>query len=228
MSGDGSTGLFDIFGPVMLGPSSSHTAGVCRIAFIARSIFVGEVEKAVIRFFGSLAATYAGHGSDRAAVGGLLGIRPDDERMSFSLELADKLAFPYSIVAEREKVERYHPNTVVIELEGGKKRLRVRGASIGGGNILIQSVNGYSLDLRGELDAVLALHHDEVGVIAIVSHILAASRVNIANAVSHRKDKGDEAMLVIEVDGTVPTAALDQIHNLPAIYEVVYVPAIKG
>lgn len=220
-------GILDLFGPVMIGPSSSHTAGVARIAFLARKIFPYSLEGAKVTFYGSLARTYKGHGSDKAAVAGLLGIRPDDERLGYALELAAKEGLPYEIVADYEGPERYHPNTAVIELWGKGKRSRVRGASIGGGEIRLQSVNGFEANLDGSLEALLILHRDEVGVIAIVSHILAASHFNIASVASHRKDKGEEALMVVEVDGIVPSTIANQIRELPAVREVVYIPSIQ-
>lgn len=224
----GSTGILDIFGPVMIGPSSSHTAGVARIAFLARKIFPYPLDRALVTFYGSLARTYRGHGSDKAAAAGLLGILPDDERLGFALELARKESYPIEIRPEYGGPERYHPNTAVIELWSGERHARIRGASIGGGEIRLQSVNGFQADLDGSLDALLVLHRDEVGVIAIVSHILAASRFNIASVASHRKDKGDEALLVVEVDGSVPQTLVGQIRELPPVREVVYVPSIHG
>jgi L-serine dehydratase len=221
-------GVMDIFGPVMIGPSSSHTAGVARIAFLARRIFPYPLGRAKLSFYGSLARTYRGHGSDKAAVAGLLGILPDDERLGYALELAKKEGLEVEIVPVYEGPERYHPNTVVVELWSGEGYSRVRGASIGGGEIRLQTINGFETDLDGSLEALLVLHHDEVGVIAIVSHILAASRFNIASVASHRKDKGDEALMVVEVDGSVPTSIVAQIKELPSVREVVYIPSIHS
>lgn len=222
------TTLFDIFGPVMIGPSSSHTAGVARIAFLARRIFPYRLERARVSFYGSLARTYRGHGSDRAAVAGLLGILPEDERLSYSLELAKKEGLEVEIVPVYDGPERYHPNTLVIELWGIGQYTRVRGASIGGGEIRIESVNGFAANLNGALDALLVIHRDEVGVIAIVSHILAANHFNIASVASHRKDKGEDALMVVEVDGVVPASIVTQIRELPSIREVVYIPSIRS
>ncbi len=230
------TGILDILGPVMIGPSSSHTAGVARIAFLARKIFPYPLLRARVSFYGSLARTYRGHGSDKAALAGLLGILPEDERLGYARELAEREGLAYEIVPVYEGPERYHPNTAVIELwaadESGEKSaeryIRIRGASIGGGEIRLQSIGGFEADLDGSLDALLVLHRDEIGVIAIISHILAANRFNIASAVSHRKDKGDEALLVIEVDGVVPAGIVAQVRELPAVREVVYVPSIRA
>ncbi len=221
---DRNVSLLDIFGPVMIGPSSSHTAGVARIAFLARKIFPYPLDGARVSFYGSLARTYKGHGSDKAAVAGLLGILPEDERLGYALELAAREGLAVEIVPVYDGPERYHPNTAVVELWSGDRRIRIRGASIGGGEIRLQSIGGFEADLACSLDAILVLHRDEVGVIAIVSHILAANRFNIAGVASHRKDKGDEALLVVEVDGVVPASIVAQIRDLPAVREVVYVP----
>ncbi len=228
--------VFDILGPVMIGPSSSHTAGVARIAFLARKMFARKPDAAKVRFYGSLAATWRGHGSDRAAIAGLLGVPPEDERLGRGAELLEEAAamgdgFPIDLVSEDELPATWHPNTVAVELEGkgddGKpKRLRLRAASVGGGAIRIEEIDGYRVNLSGELDALLVLHHDEIGVIAIVSHILAANRINIAATSSHRKEKGDEALLVVETDGALPQAVVEQIEGLPPVYAVVRVPAL--
>lgn len=228
--------IFDILGPVMIGPSSSHTAGVARIAFLTRKMFGRKPDRARVRFYGSLAATWRGHGSDRAAIAGLLGIPPEDERLSRGAELLEEAketgeGFPIDLEPVEELPATWHINTVVVEVEGigpdGKaKRLRLRAASIGGGAIRIEEIDGYRVNLSGELDALLVLHHDEIGVIAIVSHILAANRINIAATSSHRKEKGDEALLVVETDGALPQAVVEQIEGLPPVYAVVRVPAL--
>jgi L-serine dehydratase len=228
--------IFDILGPVMIGPSSSHTAGVARIAFLARKMFGRKPDRAVVRFYGSLAATWRGHGSDKAAIAGLLGVSPEDERLARGAELLEDAAatgegFPIELLPVEELPATWHPNTVTVELEaagneGKPKRLRLRAASIGGGAVRIEEIDGYRVNLSGELDALLVLHHDEIGVIAIVSHILAANRINIAGTSSHRKEKGDEALLVVETDGAIPEAVVEQIEGLPPVYAVVRVPAL--
>jgi L-serine dehydratase len=227
MSGE-SFGLLDIFGPVMIGPSSSHTAGVARIAFLARKILPQRLDRAKVSFYGSLARTWRGHGSDKAAIAGLLGFLPEDERLGFAPAIAERECLKVEIVPVNDGPERYHPNTAVIELWAGEKYLRVRGASIGGGEILLQSINGFEAALDGSLDAILVLHRDEVGVIALVASLLAGKGFNIASLVSHRKDRGDEALLVAEVDGIVPTNIVAALGALGAVRDVVYVPSIKG
>lgn len=228
--------IFDILGPVMIGPSSSHTAGVARIAFLARKMFGRRPDRATVRFYGSLSATWRGHGSDKAAIAGLLGVPPEDERLARGAELLEEAkatgeGFPIDLIPMDELPATWHPNTVAVELEaslgdGKSQRLRLRAASIGGGAVRIEEIDGYRVNLSGELAALLVLHHDEIGVIAIVSHILAANRINIAGTSSHRKEKGDEALLVVETDGEIPQAVVEQIEGLPPVYAVVRVPAL--
>lgn len=221
--------IFDIFGPVMIGPSSSHTAGVSRIAYLAQKIFAEHIETVEITFYGSLAYTYKGHGSDNAVLSGLLGIPCDDERLAFGSEIAKKNNLSYKIISEPNLPEKYHPNTLKLKIENQNgKKLTLIGESIGGGNISIKEINGYRTEISGDYDSILVLHHDERGVIAIVSHILAANSINIASVVSHRKDRGTEALMVVEIDSQIQKSVLLQIQNLPPIYDIVYVPSIKG
>jgi len=225
---DKKIGLFDMLGPVMIGPSSSHTAGVARIAFLARRIFPLPLDRARVSFYGSLARTYRGHGSDKAAIAGLLGILPEDERLAFAPELAARAHLDVEIVPVFDGPERYHPNTVVIELFSGERSSRLRAASVGGGEILLQSINGFDALLDGRLDAILVLHHDEPGVIARVAALLAAAGLNIASLASRRKDRGDTALIVAEVDGAVDSWLIASIAALGAVREVVSVPSIRS
>jgi L-serine dehydratase len=225
---DRKVGLFDMLGPVMIGPSSSHTAGVARIAFLARKILGQAPERARVSFYGSLARTYRGHGSDKAAIAGLLGILPDDERLGFAPELALRSGLSVEIRPVFDGPERYHPNTVVIELWSGDRRLRVRGASVGGGEILLQSINGFEALIDGRLDALLVLHHDEPGVIAHVAALIAGAGLNIASLASRRKERGDEALIVAEIDGAAPAGLIASLVALSAVRDVVHVPSMRS
>lgn len=172
---DRRVGLFDMLGPVMIGPSSSHTAGVARIAYLARRILPLPLDSARVLFYGSLARTYRGHGSDKAAIAGLLGILPEDERLGFSPEIAAREGLKVEIVPVFESPERYHPNTDVIELASGERRLRVRAASVGGGEILLQSVNGFEAlivaEVDGVVDAALIASLSGLGAVLDVVHV---------------------------------------------------------
>jgi L-serine dehydratase len=238
--------LFEIFGPVMIGPSSSHTAGVARIAFLARKMFGAAPERALVRFYGSLASTWEGHGSADAAAAGLLGIPPEDERLFRGRELLGELGkegkgFALRIIPVEELPPSWHPNTLSIELfgkaaaepagdpaAGENSYLSIRGSSIGGGSIRVDEIDGYRVNLSGELEAVLVLHHDEIGVIAQISRILASGRINIAGTSSLRREKGEEALLVVETDSPVPPELLVQIKALAPIYRVMRVPSLEG
>jgi L-serine dehydratase len=226
--------LFEIFGPVMTGPSSSHTAGVARIAYLARRMFGALPGKAWIRFYGSLASTWKGHGSGDAALAGLLGIHPEDEGISRGRELLKQYqeegkGFPVEIETYTDLPSSWHPNSMVIEIfgrEGPGHHLSIRASSTGGGSIRIDEINGFEVNLSGELEALLVLHHDEVGVIAEVSRFLAKERINIAGTSSHRREKGDVALLVVEADGKIPQVIRGQLEDLPAIYQVLYIPSV--
>jgi L-serine dehydratase len=245
--------LFEVFGPVIIGPSSSHTAGVARIAYLTRKMFGAVPGRVIVRFYGSLASTWKGHGSADAVAAGLLGIPPEDERLFRGRAILRDLqargqGFPVEIIPVPGLPPSWHPNTVVLELAGDvpearnvpepggeqrerspfHKRLTIRASSVGGGSIRLDEINGYQVSLSGELEAILVLHHDEVGVIAEVSHILAAGTINIAATSSHRKEKGDEALLVVETDGSVPEEILRQIQALPPVYELIRVPSLEG
>ena len=223
--------LFEIFGPIMIGPSSSHTAGVARIAWLAGSMFALKPTEVVVNFYGSLAATYRGHGSDKAVYAGLLGILPWDEKLSSGDKILKGLqdkgqGFKAAINAMEEMPPSWHPNTVILELKNEKKVLKLRAASIGGGSICINEINGYQVNLSGDLEALLVLHRDEVGVIASVSHALASEKINIAATSSVRKEKGKEALLVVEIDGTFPQKVISQVESLTSIIEVLKVPSM--
>jgi len=218
--------LFDVIGPVMIGPSSSHTAGVARICFLARKAFGERPGKARVTFHGSLAATWRGHGSDKAALAGLLGFHPEDERLSFARELAAREGLVVEFVEDRSVVAGVHPNTLRVELEGGGRKLSITGCSIGGGAVRVENVNGFPASISGELDAVLVRHRDRPGVIAGVTGVLAEAGVNIATAASRRNQKGDEALLVVEVDGVPPGAALAAIRALPEVLAAVHLPSV--
>ncbi|GKU82432.1 L-serine ammonia-lyase, iron-sulfur-dependent subunit beta [Niallia sp. NCCP-28] len=210
--------VFDIIGPVMIGPSSSHTAGAARIGRVARNLFDRQPKRASIHLYGSFAQTYKGHGTDVAIVGGLLDFDTFDERIKNSLTLARKLGMEVSFHVEEAIPE--HPNTAKIVLSDDQGELELVGISIGGGKIEITELNGFKLRLSGHHPAILVVHNDKFGAIAKVSNILAKYEINIGHMEVSRKEKGMLALMTIEVDQNIDEAILKEIENLEAIEKV--------
>ncbi|WP_078554752.1 L-serine ammonia-lyase, iron-sulfur-dependent subunit beta [Bacillus alkalicellulosilyticus] len=210
--------VFDIIGPVMIGPSSSHTAGAARIGRVARTLFGKQPDWAVISFYGSFAKTYKGHGTDRAVVGGILDFDTFDERIIQSLEIAKQ--HNLGITINEEEAIPNHPNTAKIILGNDKEKLELVGISIGGGKIEIIELNGFQLRLSGNHPALLVVHDDRYGVIANVSNVLAGLHINIGHMEVSRKDKGQEALMVIEVDQNLNEDILTKIGQLEHIKKV--------
>lgn len=210
--------VFDIIGPVMIGPSSSHTAGAARIGKVARALFAEVPERADVHFYGSFAKTYRGHGTDVAVVGGLLDYETNDERIRDAFHHAKEAALDVHLHEEEAVV--HHPNTCRIKLTKGDKRLDLVGVSIGGGKIEIVELNGFELRLSGNHPAILVAHLDRYGVIAAVSNLLAKHQLNIGHMEVSRKEKGETALMVIEVDQNVDKALLLELERLPHITHV--------
>lgn len=210
---------FDIIGPIMIGPSSSHTAGAARIGRVARTLFGREPKKAVISLYGSFAKTYKGHGTDVAIVGGLLDFDTFDERIPHALILAEKAGIDVEFIVENSVPD--HPNTVRIRLFDEKNELDVVGISIGGGSIEITELNSFKLKLSGEYPAILVVHQDRYGAISDVTNILAKYQLNIGHMEVSRKEKGNTAMMVIEVDQKIEEAVIKEIEKLPNITQTI-------
>ncbi len=210
--------VFDVIGPVMIGPSSSHTAGASRIGAIARSVFNEQPAQVEIHLYGSFAKTYKGHGTDVALIGGLLGFLPDDPRMKESGKLAEEWGMHIQFIEETE--EAPHPNTVKLVLKNGMKQMTLVGASIGGGKVEIIRLNEFELEFTGTAPALLVLHEDKFGIIASVTKIIADYEVNIGAMKVSRKIKGDDALMVIEVDQQVDESLTLEIAKLDGIFQV--------
>ena len=215
--------IFDVIGPVMVGPSSSHTSGAASIAWMARQIFTGTPVKVTFTLYGSFADTYQGHGTDRALVGGLLGYRPDDIRIRNSFEHARKDGLDFRFVIDHE-TETNHPNTVDILMESGNGHtLLVRGESIGGGRVRIVRMNDIDVDFTGEYSTLVIGHEDRTGVAAYITGILSDHNVNIAFMKLFRKEKGKSTITVIESDEYIPFEAVsdllanDQVNSVDVI-----------
>ena len=215
--------VFDIIGPVMIGPSSSHTAGAVRIGQLARKLFGRDPEQATIRFFGSFARTYCGHATDVAVVAGIMGFESSDERIPEALEIAAQQGLQVSFVAEDAVL--LHPNTVMIQLRHGESHFQVTGVSLGGGIVQIVEVDGFQLRLTGESPALLIFHRDAYGTVAAVTQLLAYEHININHMEVSRAFKGQNALMVIETDEQVAPGILALIRKQPNITKIVKLDA---
>jgi len=219
--------LFDIIGPVMVGPSSSHTAGAARIGYIAQKLLGAPLKKAVIYLHGSFALTGKGHGTDRALIGGLLGMFPDDERLPHSFELARE----HNMIFEfhEKEIRGAHPNTVelVLTCENGRS-LDIVASSIGGGQIKVCKIDGLDVNFNGELPTLVVHNLDQPGHVAKVTTALSQKNVNIAAMQLYRNSRGGHAVMVIECDHEVPQDAVKWLENLDGVEKVTYLSLQDG
>lgn len=213
--------LFDIVGPVMVGPSSSHTAGAVRIGYIARLLLNETVKKAEIYLHGSFWATGKGHGTDRALIAGLLGMHPEDERIPNSFQVAKEQGMEFSF-AEIE-LRDAHPNSVLMKLSGESGReLEVEAASLGGGRIKICKLDGLEANFCGDYPTLIVHNLDQPGHVAEVTSMLAHKSVNIATMQLYRDKRGGDAVMIIECDKEVPPESVKWLEKLEGIRKVTY------
>lgn len=208
--------LLDIIGPVMVGPSSSHTAGACRIGLLARCLVGGTPQQARVELHGSFARTGEGHGTDKAIVGGLMGFRPDDERLRTALEIAEREGLRYTF--EKTKLgddEQMHPNTVRITVERGERKAVMLGSSLGAGRILVSEIDGFPVEVSGSYHTIVLVAEDIRGSIARIAGILADLGLNIATLRLTRRERGGDAFMVIELDDEPQPSAESEIRALP-------------
>ncbi len=208
--------VFDIVGPIMIGPSSSHTAGAVRIGRIAGALLGETAVKARIGLHGSFAKTYKGHGTDKALAAGILGMDTGDDRIRESLRLAQQAGMDVHFFPVH--IDDAHPNTAQIELVGQSgKTITIEGASVGGGNIRIRRVNGMEVDISGQYTTLIILHNDTPGIIASVTKFLAGANINIGSFRLSRRQKGGLAVMTLEVDSPVPQHINHALEHLPDI-----------
>ena len=211
--------LFDIIGPIMIGPSSSHTAGAARIGRVARQLLGERPVKAVVSFHGSFEKTYVGHGTDRAVAGGLMDMGVDDERLRNSLEIAKESGL--EIIFRPVQLRDAHPNTVVVDITGENgKHVSVQAASIGGGSIIVQYLDGLEVGFSGERTTLVIRHTDAPGAIAMVTHMLSDAHINIATMRVFRREAGGEAIMAIELDEKPKQKLISALSMLPAVTDV--------
>ena len=207
--------LSEILGPVMIGPSSSHTAGACRIGKISSIIVNEKIKEVKFYLHGSFGKTYRGHGTDKALVGGILGMNTDDERIVSSIEIAERVGVKVEFI-ERDLGNTYHPNTVRLDIKTiSDKNFSIIGSSIGGGNIEILNINGKDVYFTGKYNTLLINHIDKPGI------------VNIAYLRVFRDRKGDKASMVFELDDIVNEKMINDIRNIKNIEKCVFIEAMK-
>ncbi|MBU5454128.1 L-serine ammonia-lyase, iron-sulfur-dependent subunit beta [Caproiciproducens sp. MSJ-32] len=219
-------GVFDIIGPIMVGPSSSHTAGAARLAKVARAIAGCEVKEVTFLLHGSFAKTYKGHGTDRALAAGILGMNPSDDRLRDSLKIAREKGV--NIIFKEEDLGDCHPNTVKFLIKcANNKSCEIVGSSIGGGNIEIVEINGSKVHFTGSYDTIITTHRDIPGTVAKVTNILYSSAINIAFMNLERKQKGKIATMTFELDSKVDKTLIEKIKKVEGIEKVILIEKVE-
>ena len=213
--------IFDMMGPVMVGPSSSHTAGAARSGNMGRTLLGEEVARADIGLYGSFAETGFGHGTDRALLAGLLGMKPDDLRIPNAYEEANRAGMAYSF--RTVELRDAHPNTALLELTGksGKKQT-LQAASIGGGAIVVNKIDGIDVNFTGDFNTLIVRNQDESGSVAAITSILSQVHINVANMSVNRHRRGGDALMVIETDQHIKPRQVEFLSELPGILSVTY------
>lgn len=213
--------IFDILGPVMVGPSSSHTAGAVRIGLIGRQLLGKQPCRAQIYLHGSFAATGEGHGTDRAIVAGLLGMKPDDMRIPESYEIAGERGMEFTM--QKKNLKGAHPNTVLMNLEAEDgTKLKLQACSIGGGRIRVTMLDGIDVNFNAESNTLIVHNVDQPGAVAQVAYILTQKKVNIATMQLFRDKRGGSAVMIIETDQVIPQKAIAWLENLEGIIKVTF------
>jgi L-serine dehydratase len=209
--------LFDIVGPIMVGPSSSHTAGAVRLGFLAGKIYGLKPKKVKFTLYNSFAKTGKGHGTDKGLLGGILGLYVDDIKIRDAYNFADEQNIEYQFQTREDPVR--YPNSVDIEfLE--PETMKISGDSVGAGEILIKAINGFNVDMNGDYPTILLIYKDKPGMLSKVSAIIQESNVNIASLNCERNAKGKEASMSICLDSVIREHVVEEITQIPDVYWV--------
>lgn len=219
--------IFDIMGPIMVGPSSSHTAGAVRIGQLTRALLGEQPKRAHILLHGSFSATGKGHGTDRALVAGLLGMAPDNPQLPQSLTLAQRAGM--AVRFESADLPNAHPNTALLTVSGSEgKTLSVTASSLGGGRVKINAIDGLEVAFSGDLPTLIIRNEDRPGIVAEVSNLLGQHGVNIATMQLRRDNRGGLAVMVIESDQSIPAPLLQELRQRDGIVSVIYLSLEGG
>jgi L-serine dehydratase len=222
---DRKVSILDVMGPVMVGPSSSHTAGTARLGRVAREILDEDPTDVAFHLHPPLAATYRGHGSDFALVGGSIGLSVDDPRIPEAIRIAEQMGV--NIEFSEEDLGDVHPNTVRIAVKGRNRQTEIIGSSIGGGVIEVFNINGFQTRFKGDSPTLLLFYRDRPGMISEVTRIIAEEGINIASLYCSRKQRGKEAFMQIDVDSPLGRQAIGRICALDDVSEAKYVDRIS-
>ncbi len=215
--------VFDVLGPEMIGPSSSHTAGAAALGYLAQKLLPGPLVSAHFVLYGSFARTYRGHGTDRALLGGVLGFAPDDVRIKDSFSIAADRGLVYEFRADTSRND-LHPNTADIALTNASGRnISVRGESLGGGKVRVARINGVDVDFTGEYATAVVVHRDLPGLASHITGVLGEAGVNIAYLRMFRESKGQTAYTVAEADGPLPKGIEAALRNHPDVQDVMII-----
>jgi len=216
---------FDIIGPIMVGPSSSHTAGAVRLGRLGRMILGGPPDSALLGLHGSFAHTGKGHGTDRALVAGLLGMDTDDSRIRDSLQLAQQAGMDVSFRTV-DLGEDAHPNSVQMILRRDARQLEIVGASMGGGMVEVRAIDNYDISFTGEHEALLVVATDRPGTIHIITGLFMLHGLNIAFSRVERKQRGGEAIQLFETDDAIPDALVEAMEDFPWVRWARHIPQL--
>jgi L-serine dehydratase len=221
---DRTVSILDIMGPVMVGPSSSHTAGTARLGRVAREVL--DDDPVAVHFFlhPPLAATYRGHGSDFALVGGSIGLNVDDPRIPEAIRIAEQMGV--DVTFSEEDLGDVHPNTVRIEIRGARREAEITGSSTGGGVIEVFKINGFQSRFNGSSPTLLMFYRDRPGMISEATRIIADEGINIASLFCSRKQRGKDAFMQIDVDSPLSKEGIGRICALPDMQEAKYLDRI--
>ena len=216
--------LFDIISPVMVGPSSSHTAGAVRLGLLARNIYKNKPEKVIFKLYNSYAHTGKGHGTEKGLLAGVLGLRVDDRRIKdiFNSDIAKEIEYEFEYCDNF----KYHPNAVDMTFIG-KNNMFISGESVGAGEIAVRKINDFTVKLTGKYNTVLIVYKDMPCMISQVSSVLQYHNINIASLFCDRNAKGKEASMVISVDGNISPDIVDIIEEIPEVYFVSYIEKLE-
>lgn len=217
--------LFDIISPVMIGPSSSHTAGAVRLGLLAKNIYKNTPKKVVFKLYNSYAHTGKGHGTEKGLLAGVLGLSVDDRRIKniFESDIAKEIDYSF----EYYDNFKYHPNAVEMIFDGENKMF-IAGESVGAGEVAIRKINDFNVKLTGKYNTLILVYKDMPGMISQVTSILQSKNINIASLICDRNAKGKEASMIISIDGNIDSSVVETVEEIPEVYFVSYVEKLEN